>query len=133
MTSPDQFPNPLIDIPPAPAPVTQKAVLAGGCFWCVAAVYRQLDGVIDVKSGYSGGTEATANYKTVCSGATNHAEAVEITFDASQTSFGRLLKVFFSVAHDPTQVNRQGNDIGRQYRSAIFFVDEQQKEVAAAY
>jgi peptide-methionine (S)-S-oxide reductase len=128
-----QFPDPAFD-PPADAGVREEvAVLAGGCFWCVEAVLRELDGVLTVASGYSGGDAASANYERVCSGATDHAEAVEVHFDPQRLSFGRLLKVFFSVAHDPTQVDRQGNDRGRQYRSAIFFVDGRQREVAQAY
>ncbi|MGB1580942.1 MAG: peptide-methionine (S)-S-oxide reductase MsrA [Nevskiales bacterium] len=111
----------------------QRLVLAGGCFWCVEAVYQQLAGVISVESGYAGGTADTADYRTVCSGATDHAEVVRIVYDAGRTSFGQLLKIFFSVAHDPTQLNRQGNDVGRQYRSAIFYSDEAQREVAQAY
>jgi peptide-methionine (S)-S-oxide reductase len=111
----------------------QTAVLAGGCFWCVESVFKELDGVLEVTSGYAGGTAETADYDTVCSGTTNHAEAVRVRFDPARTSFGQLLKVFFSVAHDPTQLNRQGNDYGRQYRSAIFYGDEAQKEVAEAY
>jgi peptide-methionine (S)-S-oxide reductase len=127
------FPNPAVDLPLAASPVIQKAVLAGGCFWCVEAVYRQLEGIQSVVSGYAGGTAETANYRTVCSGTTNHAEAVQIEFDASQLTFGQLLQVFFSVAHDPTHLNRQGNDIGRQYRSAIFYADDDQKRVAESY
>ena len=131
--SPDQFPDPRIDIPLASSSTRQTAVLAGGCFWCVEAVYRQLQGVTDVKSGYAGGTADTADYRTVCTGRTDHAEAIEIEFDASKTSFGQLLKIFFSVAHDPTQPNGQGNDIGRQYRSAVFYANDQQRDVAQAY
>jgi peptide-methionine (S)-S-oxide reductase len=130
--APDQFPDPAVDVP-ASASGEQSAVLAGGCFWCVEAVYRQLAGVLDVVSGYVGGTAKTADYRTVCSGTTNHAEAVLVRFDPTRISFGQLLKVFFSVAHDPTQRNRQGPDTGRQYRSAIFYADEQQKRVADAY
>src|SRR5215467_8994538 len=96
------FPDPNVDLPLAPSPTTQSAVLAGGCFWCVEAVYRQLDGVTGVTSGYAGGTKETANYRTVCSGTTDHAESVRIDFDASKLTFGQLLKVFFSIAHDPT-------------------------------
>ena len=129
----DQFPDPATDIPLTSEPSTQRAVLAGGCFWCTEAVYRQLQGVTDVKSGYAGGTAETADYKAVCSGTTKHAEAIEITYDGSKTSFGQLLKIFFSVAHDPTQLNRQGNDVGRQYRSAIFYADQRQHDVARAY
>jgi peptide-methionine (S)-S-oxide reductase len=99
----------------------------------VEAVYRQLDGVVSVVSGYAGGTAHTADYQTVCHGGTDHAEVVEITFDSHKISYGRLLKVFFSVAHDPTQLNRQGNDRGRQYRSAIFYGSGEQLEVARAY
>src|SRR5205823_5598234 len=130
---PDQFPDPAVDVPPSAGGSEQTAVLAGGCFWCVEAVYRQLAGVRDVVSGYAGGTADTADYETVCSGTTNHAEAVLVRFDPGQLSFGQLLKVFFSVAHDPTQRNRQGPDTGRQYRSAIFYADDQQKQVAEAY
>jgi peptide-methionine (S)-S-oxide reductase len=130
---PSAFPNPEKDIPLTTAPTIQTVVLAGGCFWCVEAVYREIDGVTDVRSGYSGGTAETADYRTVCSGRTDHAEAVEIQFDASKVSLGHLLKVFFSVAHDPTQLDRQGNDRGRQYRSAVFYQDEQQRSIAEAY
>jgi peptide-methionine (S)-S-oxide reductase len=129
---PDQVPAPLIDVPAGSAG-EQVAVLAGGCFWCVEWVYRQLAGVLDVVSGYAGGTAETADYETVCSGATDHAEAVLVRFDPSRISYGQLLRVFFSVAHDPTQLDRQGPDHGRQYRSAIFYADEQQKRVAEAY
>jgi peptide-methionine (S)-S-oxide reductase len=128
---PDQFPDPQEELPPSGE--TQTAVLAGGCFWCVEAVYLQLDGVLEVTSGYAGGSAETADYRTVCSGATGHAEAVRITYDPARLSYGQLLKVFFSVAHDPTQLNRQGNDHGTQYRSAIFYADAQQKEVAESY
>src|SRR5207244_54626 len=127
MASDKAFPDPAVDLPLASAATTQAAVLAGGCFWCVEAVYRQLDGVIGVTSGYAGGTKETADYRSVCTGATNHAEAIKIEFDASKRTYGQLLKVFFSVAHDPTQLDRQGNDVGRQYRSAIFYADEDQR------
>lgn len=127
------FPNPIVDTPLAASPAERTAVLAGGCFWCVEAVFKELKGVISVRSGYAGDTAATANYKAVCSGQTNHAEALEVRYDASQTTFGQLLKIHFSVAHDPTQLNRQGNDMGRQYRSAIFYADGEQKSVAEAY
>lgn len=131
MVSPEQFPDPVID--GAPASGEQVAVLAGGCFWCVEAVYLQLDGVRSVKSGYSGGTAETADYETVCGGRTGHAEAVEIRYDPAKLSYGKLLKVFFSIAHDPTTRDRQGADVGRQYRSAIFYADDEQKRVAEAY
>jgi peptide-methionine (S)-S-oxide reductase len=113
---------------------TEKAaVLAGGCFWCVEAVFKELQGVESVRSGYAGGTADTADYRTVCSGRTNHAEAIEIRYDASHTTFGQLLKIHFSVAHDPTQKDRQGNDLGAQYRSAIFYSGEDQRRIAEAY
>ncbi|MGH8444633.1 MAG: peptide-methionine (S)-S-oxide reductase MsrA [Solimonas sp.] len=112
---------------------TKLAVLAGGCFWCVEAVYKDLDGVLSVTSGYAGGSAETADYKAVCTGETEHAEVIQIAYDPARASFGKLLKIFFAVAHDPTQLNRQGNDIGTQYRSAIFHADEQQKKVAEAY
>jgi peptide-methionine (S)-S-oxide reductase len=127
------FPDPKLDTPLASEPAEKTAVLAGGCFWCVEAVFKELRGVISVRSGYAGGTASTADYGTVCSGRTNHAEAIEIVYDASQTTFGQLLKIHFSVAHDPTQKDRQGNDMGRQYRSAIFYSDDEQKSVAEAY
>ena len=127
------FPDPAFDPAVDPAVHEQTVVLAGGCFWCTEAVFRELDGVLGVTSGYSGGDAASANYDRVCSGVTEHAEAIAIRFDPQRISYGRLLKVFFAVAHDPTQVDRQGNDRGRQYRSAIFHADAQQREVAEAY
>lgn len=127
------FPDPVLDEPREKSPGEATAVLAGGCFWCVEAVYLQLDGVTGVVSGYAGGTADTANYEAVCSGATNHAEAVLVRYDPSRVTYGQLLKVFFYVAHDPTQLNRQGADVGRQYRSAIFYRDARQKEIAEAY
>ena len=131
MVSPERFPDPAIDAAPASGDAT--AVLAGGCFWCVEAVYLQLDGVRTVKSGYAGGTADTADYETVCTGTTDHAEAVEIAYDPSRLSYGKLLKVFFSIAHDPTTKDRQGPDVGRQYRSAIFYATAEQKRIAEAY
>jgi peptide-methionine (S)-S-oxide reductase len=122
-----------VDTPLADKPGRQVAVLAGGCFWCVEAVFLELEGVESVRSGYAGGTTETANYKAVCSGATNHAEVIEVVYDPSKTTFGQLLKIHFSIAHDPTQLNRQGNDVGRQYRSAIFYADEEQRRIAEAY
>jgi len=127
------FPDPKLDTALASTPVDKTAVLAGGCFWCVEAVFKELRGITSVRSGYAGGTASTADYRTVCTGRTNHAEAIEIVYDASQTTFGQLLKIHFSVAHDPTQKDRQGNDTGRQYRSAIFYADDEQKSVAEAY
>ena len=128
--APEDFPEPADDLGPAAEGV---AVLGGGCFWCVDAVYRQLEGVVQVTAGYAGGTAETADYRTVCSGTTGHAEVVMIRFDPSRITFGQILKVFFSVAHDPTQLNRQGNDFGPQYRSAIFVTDADQRRVAQAY
>jgi peptide-methionine (S)-S-oxide reductase len=128
-----KFPDPAVDTPLASASGRQTAVLAGGCFWCVEAVFKELAGVESVRSGYAGGTAETANYKAVCSGATDHAEAIEVVYDPSKTTFGQLLKIHFSIAHDPTQLNHQGNDVGRQYRSAIFYADEEQRSVAEAY
>src|SRR5690349_12355673 len=125
--------DPKLDNPLRAQSSIETAVLAGGCFWCVEAVYRQLDGVQRVVSGYSGGTQETANYRTVCSGTTDHAEAVKIDFDAGKLTYGELLKVFFTAAHDPTQLNRQGNDIGRQYRSTIFYANDEQRRIAEAY
>jgi peptide-methionine (S)-S-oxide reductase len=125
--------NPAIDISPAPSTGPQTVVLAGGCFWGVEAVFEKLRGVSSVVSGYAGGTAATANYYAVSGGATGHAEAVQITYDPQQISFGQLLKIFFVVAHDPTQVDRQGPDEGKQYRSAIFTANAEQRRVAQAY
>ena len=125
------FPDPSVDVKPAAG--KQTAVLAGGCFWCTEAVFEVMEGVDDVVSGYSGGTKETAKYDIVSTGSTGHAEAILITYDPARTSYGQLLKIFFSVAHDPTTLNRQGSDVGPQYRSAIFYVNEQQKRVAEAY
>ena len=127
------FPDPKLDEPLAVSATEKTAVFAGGCFWCVEAVFKELRGVLSVLSGYAGDTAETANYRTVCSGTTNHAEAIEVRYDASQATFGQLLKIHFSVAHDPTQLDRQGNDVGRQYRSAIFYADADQKKIAEAY
>ena len=132
--SPEEFPDPVVDTPLADKPGQGRAVLAGGCFWCVEAVYLNLgEGVMSVKSGYAGGSADTADYQTVSTGTTNHAESVEVVYDPSRISYGQILKVFFAIAHDPTQLNRQGPDTGRQYRSAIFYADDEQKRVAEAY
>lgn len=128
---PDRFPDPVEDVPTDQD--AGRAVLAGGCFWCVEAVYQPLDGVQSVVSGYAGGDAASANYEAVCSGRTGHAEVVEVRYDPRRISFGTLLKLFFAVAHDPTQKDRQGNDRGPQYRSAIFPVDDAQRKVAEDY
>ncbi|MBB5209390.1 peptide-methionine (S)-S-oxide reductase MsrA [Chiayiivirga flava] len=125
------FPNPALDLKPDDARAT--AVVAGGCFWCTEAVYRQIDGVLSVEPGYAGGSAASANYDAVCTGTTGHAEAIRIVYDTTKTSYGELLKFFFAVAHDPTQLNRQGADRGTQYRSAIFFASDDERRVAAAY
>jgi peptide-methionine (S)-S-oxide reductase len=125
-------PAPLLDNPKAPGPL-QTAVIAGGCFWGVQGVYQHVLGVRQVLSGYSGGTKATAQYETVSRGATAHAESVEIRFDPQELSYGEILQVYFSVAHDPTQLNRQGPDTGTQYRSNIFYVDDSQRRIAEAY
>ena len=129
---PVTIPLPAKDIPKASGPL-QTAVLAGGCFWGVQGVYQHMIGVSRVVSGYAGGEKKTAEYETVSSGATSHAESVQITFDPQTVSYGEILQVFFSVAHDPTQLNRQGPDTGPQYRSAIFYGDDAQKQVAEGY
>ena len=131
--SPEDFPDPAVDSARSSDPAVRKAVLAGGCFWCVEAVYKNLEGVSSVKSGYAGGSAETADYETVSTGSTEHAEAVEVTYDPSRTTYGQILKVFFSIAHDPTQLDRQGPDVGHQYRSAIFFADDEQKRIAQSY
>jgi peptide-methionine (S)-S-oxide reductase len=131
--SPEEFPDPSVDAALADKAGRSRTVLAGGCFWCVEAVYKNLDGVSSVKSGYAGGSAETADYETVSTGTTDHAEAVEVLYDPSRLSYGQILKVFFSIAHDPTQLNRQGPDTGRQYRSAIFTVDDEQRRVAQGY
>lgn len=114
-------------------PAERKAVFAGGCFWGVEAVFEHVKGVIDVRSGYAGGTKETANYRDVSSGRTKHAESVEIRFDPEKIAYEQLLFVFFAVAHDPTEVNRQGPDTGPQYRSAIFYSDLSQKRAAETF
>jgi len=129
----DQFPDPAIDLKEDLTGTPQSVVLGGGCFWCTEAVFVKLDGVISVVSGYAGGSPETADYKAVCSGTTDHAEVIRVRFDSSRITFGQILKVFFAVAHDPTHLNRQGNDIGRQYRSAVFYADDEQRMVAEAY
>jgi peptide-methionine (S)-S-oxide reductase len=129
------IPDPAIDIPKvvSSVPQTAKAVFAGGCFWGLEAMFEEVRGVKDVQTGYSGGSAETANYPRVSGGGTDHAESIQIVYDPAQVSYGELLKIFLSVGHDPTQVNRQGADMGRQYRSAIFATTPEQKEVAAAY
>jgi peptide-methionine (S)-S-oxide reductase len=112
---------------------TQTAVLAGGCFWGMAGVFERLKGVVEVTSGYSGGEKATAHYEMVGSGVTGHAESIQVRYNPAQVSYGTLLKVYFTVAHDPTQLDFQGPDYGTQYRSAIFYASDGQKQVADAY
>ena len=126
------LPKPSDDLQVSDASEPRTAVVAAGCFWCVEAVFEQLDGVTEVVSGYAGGSEDTANYEQVAGGRTEHAEAVRITYDPSKITFGQLLRVFFAT-HDPTQKNRQGPDVGTQYRSAIFYDNEEEKRVAEAY
>jgi peptide-methionine (S)-S-oxide reductase len=128
-----EIPDPAVDAALAAEKGEQTAVLAGGCFWGIEAVFQHVRGVIDARSGYCGGSEKSANYEEVSSGSTRHAESVLIKYDPSQISYGQLLKVFFSVAHDPTELNRQGPDIGTQYRSAIFYTSDEQKRIAEAY
>ena len=126
-------PPPAVDAPRAVTASRQTTVVAGGCFWGIQAVFQHVKGVISATSGYSGGVASTAEYETVSSGETGHAESVQIIFDPSQVTYGELLRVFFSVAHDPTQLNRQGPDQGTQYRSVIFYNTEEQKKIAEAY
>ena len=126
-------PAPAIDAPRASSAGQQTAVLSGGCFWGVQAVFQHVRGVITATSGYSGGKAKTAEYELVSTGDTGHAESVQVVYDPSQITYGELLRVFFSVAHDPTQLNRQGPDEGTQYRSSIFYSDDEQKRIAEAY
>ena len=132
-TSAATFPDPTTDISMVPTTGEQTAVFAGGCFWGMEGVFEHLKGVSEVYTGYAGGSEKSAHYEEVSSGATAHAESVKITYDPSQISYGQLLKIYFAVAHDPTQLNRQGPDEGTQYRSAIFFANDEQKQVAQTY
>jgi peptide-methionine (S)-S-oxide reductase len=126
------FPDPIVDNKNSAAG-KQTAVLSGGCFWCVEVVYQQIEGVEKVVSGYSGGDASTAHYDMVSTGTTGHAESVQVTYDPRKVSYGQILKVFFHVAHDPTQLNRQGPDRGPQYRSAIFYSNPEQQKIAEAY
>jgi peptide-methionine (S)-S-oxide reductase len=132
MSAGGKLPSPSTDVK-APAEKTATAVFAGGCFWGVEGVFEKLKGVSNVVSGFSGGKKRPSGYDEVSTGRTGHAESVEVTYDPSQISYGQLLQVFFSVAHDPTELNRQGPDEGTQYRSAIFYANEEQKRVAEAY
>jgi peptide-methionine (S)-S-oxide reductase len=125
------LPDPAVDIKDEKGP--QTAVFAGGCFWCTEAVFEQIKGVTKVVSGYAGGSKESAKYNLVSSGGTQHAESIQIHYNPSQITYGQLLKVFFAVAHDPTTLNYQGPDHGYQYRSAIFYSNDEQKRVAEAY
>ena len=127
------LPEPAVDAPKAATSSQATAVFAGGCFWGVEAVFKHVKGVSSATSGYAGGSATTAKYTLVGSGMTGHAESVEVKFDPSQVTYGQLLRVFFAVAHDPTQLNRQGPDWGSQYRSAIFYTSPEQERVAKAY
>lgn len=126
-----EIPAPAVDAPAGAS--TQTLVLAGGCFWGVQGVFQHVAGVTSVVSGYAGGEQSTAHYEMVGSGRTGHAESVKITYDPGKVSLGQLLRVYFSVAHDPTELNRQGPDVGTQYRSTIFAVNDEQAKVAQAY
>jgi peptide-methionine (S)-S-oxide reductase len=132
-SNPVAVPDPKLDIPLAATPGKAVAVFAGGCFWGVEAVFEHVRGVTDATSGYAGGSRLTARYPIVGSGRTGHAESVRVTYDPSKVSYGQLLKVFFSVAHDPTQVDRQSPDVGPQYRSELFTTGKAQRDVATAY
>lgn len=126
-----EFPNPPLDL--SGGSESAQVVLSGGCFWCTEAVYRQLDGVLNVTSGYAGDSAETANYAAVSTGTTNHAEAIRIDYDPKRLSFGAILKVFFSVAHNPTHKDRQADDVGRHYRSTVFYETDEQRRVAETY
>jgi peptide-methionine (S)-S-oxide reductase len=126
-------PGPTVDAAKATKSGEQTAVVAGGCFWGIQAVFQHVKGVRSATSGYSGGDGKTAQYEIVSTGETGHAESVKITYDPSQVTYGELLRVFFSVAHDPTELNRQGPDDGTQYRSVIFYGNDEQKKIAEAY
>jgi len=127
------LPSPAVDAPMATTKAEQTAVVAGGCLWGIQAVFQHVKGVIGATSGYAGGSAKTAEYELVSTGETGHAESVKITYDPSKITYGQLLRVFFSVAHDPTQLNRQGPDEGTQYRSSIFYGTDDQKRIAEAY
>ncbi len=127
------LPNPAVDEPAAKSKSQVTMVIAGGCFWGVQAVFEHVKGVESVTAGYAGGEAKTAHYEMVGTGTTGHAESVKIVYDPSKISYGQLLKVFFSVAHNPTELNRQGPDVGLEYRSVIFYANEEQKRIAQAY
>jgi peptide-methionine (S)-S-oxide reductase len=131
--TPAPVPAPAVDAARATSAGKETAVISGGCFWGIQAVFQHVKGVISATSGYSGGSAKTAQYETVSTGETGHAESVQIVYDPSQITYGELLRVFFSVAHDPTELNRQGPDEGTQYRSSIFYSNDEQKRIAEAY
>ena len=127
------LPDPSADAPLAKTSTPQEAVFAGGCFWGVQAVFQHVRGVVSATSGYAGGSAATAKYELVGAGNSGHAEAVKVVYDAAKISYGQLLKVYFAVAHNPTELNRQGPDVGTQYRSEIFAANAEQRRIAASY
>lgn len=127
------FPDPVMTLPASSTQGIQKAVLSGGCFWGVQGVFERVKGVKNAVAGYAGGDKSTAQYEMVSTGTTGHAESVEITYDPAQVTYGQLLKIYFSVVTDPTELNRQGPDTGTQYRSAIFYMNDEQRRVAEAY
>jgi peptide-methionine (S)-S-oxide reductase len=127
------LPDPAVDAPRTPGGAAQSAVFAGGCFWGVQAVFQHVNGVLKATSGYAGGDAKDAHYETVSTGRTGHAESVKVVYDPARVSYGQLLKVFMSVAHDPTQLDHQGPDWGPQYRSAIFYASDEQRRIAQAY
>lgn len=131
--SPAPIPAAKVDLPLVSTPGKRTAVFAGGCFWGTQAVFERVKGVVNTTVGYAGGSAATATYDQVTTETTGHAESVEVVYDPSKITYGQLLRIFFSVAHDPTQLNRQGPDVGASYRSAIFYVDDEQKRIATAY
>jgi peptide-methionine (S)-S-oxide reductase len=130
---PNSFPKPALDNPAATSHGQETAVLSGGCFWGIQAVYQHTRGVLSATAGYAGGAAATANYSAVSEGNTGHAESVRLVFDPAQITYGQILMIFFSVAHDPTELNKQGPDWGTQYRSAVFYTTADQKKIAEAY
>ena len=127
------IPPPKVDAPLSPSPSKQTAVFAGGCFWGTQAVFERVKGVLKTTAGYSGGSAETATYRQVITETTGHAESLEVVYDPAKITYGQLLRVFFSVAHDPTELNRQGPDVGTSYRSAIFYANDEQKRIATAY
>ena len=126
-------PNVTMPTPAGPPAKKATAVLAGGCFWGMQGIFEHVKGVIDTEAGYTGGSAKTAHYERIEQGDTGHAESLRITYDPARITYGQLLKIYFSVAHDPTTLNRQHNDVGTQYRSSIFYVDEEQKKIAEEY